>query len=94
MDKIKKGTWVEIEQVVLTPEERAPSLPEDTRKVPYVLHVSGFLLEDTLPGQEARIKTVIGRELQGRILIVNPGYFHSFGDTVPELLTIGLEGGE
>jgi hypothetical protein len=94
MEKIKKGTWVEIEQVVLTPEERAPSLPEDTRKVPYVLHVSGFLLEDTLPGQEARIKTVIGRELQGRILIVNPGYSHSFGDTVPELLTIGLEGGE
>jgi hypothetical protein len=94
MDKIKKGTWVEIEQVVLTPEERAPSLPEDTRKVPYVLHVSGFLLEDTLPGQEARIKTVIGRELQGRILIVNPGYSHSFGDTVPELLTIGLDGGE
>lgn len=94
MDKIKKGTWVEIEQVVLTPEERAPSLPEDTRKVPYVLHVSGFLLEDALPGQEARIKTVIGRELQGRILIVNPGYSHSFGDTVPELLTIGLEGGE
>ncbi|MDX9850796.1 MAG: 2-amino-4-oxopentanoate thiolase subunit OrtA [Anaerolineaceae bacterium] len=94
MDKIKKGTWVEIEQVVLTPEQRAPSLPEDTRKVPYVLHVSGFLLEDALPGQEARIKTVIGRELQGRILIVNPGYSHSFGDTVPELLTIGLEGGE
>ncbi len=94
MEKIKKGTWVEIEQVVLTPEERAPSLPEDTRKVPYVLHVSGFLLEDALPGQEARIKTVIGRELQGRILIVNPGYSHSFGDTVPELLTIGLEGGE
>ena len=94
MEKIKKGTWVEIEQVVLTPEERAPSLPEDTRKVPYVLHVSGCLLEDALPGQEARIKTVIGRELQGRILIVNPGYSHSFGDTVPELLTIGLEGGE
>jgi len=94
MEKIKKGTWVEIEQVVLTPEQRAPSLPEDTRKVPYVLHVSGFLLEDALPGQEARIKTVIGRELQGRILIVNPGYSHSFGDTVPELLTIGLEGGE
>ncbi len=94
MEKIKKGTWVEIEQIVLTPEERAPSLPEDTRKVPYVLHVSGFLLEDALPGQEARIKTVIGRELQGRILIINPGYSHSFGDTVPELLTIGLEGGE
>ncbi len=94
MGKIIKGTWVEIEQIVLTPEERAPSLPEDTRKVPYILHVSGFLLEDALPGQEARIKTVIGRELEGKILVVNPGYSHSFGDTVPELLTIGLEGFE
>ncbi len=94
MEKIKKGTWVEIEQIVLKPEERAPTLPEDTRKVPYVLHVSGFLLEDTMPGQEARIKTVIGRELQGKVLVVNPSYTHSFGDTVPELLTIGLEEGE
>lgn len=94
MGKIIKGTWVEIEQIVLTPEERAPSLPEDTRKVPYILHVSGFLLEDALPGQEARIKTVIGRELEGKILVVNPRYSHSFGDTVPELLTIGLEGFE
>lgn len=94
MEKIKQGTWVEIEQIVLKPEERAPSLPDDTRKVPYVLHVSGFLLEEALPGQEAKIKTVIGRELQGKILVVNPSYSHSFGETVPELLTIGLEGGE
>lgn len=93
MEKIKKGTWVEIEQIVLKPEERAPTLPEDTRKVPYVLHVSGFLLEEAIPGQEARIKTVIGRELQGKVLVVNPSYSHSFGDTVPELLTIGLEEG-
>jgi hypothetical protein len=94
MEKIKKGTWVEIEQIVLKPEERAPTLPEDTRKVPYVLHVSGFLLEDAMLGQEARIKTVIGRELQGKVLVVNPSYSHSFGDTVPELLTIGLVEGE
>ena len=46
MDKISKGAWVEIEQIVLKPEERAPSLPEDTQKVPYVLHVSGFLVDD------------------------------------------------
>ena len=30
MSKIAKGTWVEIEQVVLNPEERAASLPEET----------------------------------------------------------------
>ena len=90
MEKIKTGTWVEIEQIVLKPEERAPALPEDTSKVPYVLHVSGFLLEDAVLGQEAKIKTVIGRELKGKILVINPSYTHSFGDTVPELLTIGL----
>lgn len=91
MEKIKTGTWVEIEQIVLNPEERASALPEDTRKVPYVLHVSGFLLEDAVLGHEARIRTVIGRELLGKILVVNPSYSHSFGDTVPELLVIGLE---
>ena len=94
MEKIKTGTWVEIEQIVLNPEERASALPEDTRKVPYVLHVSGFLLEDAALGQEARIRTVIGRELVGKLFVVNPSYTHSFGDTVPELLVIGLEEAE
>jgi hypothetical protein len=44
MSQIQPGTWVEIEQVILTPDQRAPSLPEDTRQVPYVLRVSGFLI--------------------------------------------------
>ena len=48
------GTWVEVEQVVLDPGERAPTLPEDTREVPYVLRVSGFLLEDAGLGEPAR----------------------------------------
>ena len=30
MTKVQAGTWVEIEQIVLTPEERAPSLPPET----------------------------------------------------------------
>ena len=35
MAKIAKGTWVEIEQVVLTPDQRVQTLPEETRSVPY-----------------------------------------------------------
>jgi 2-amino-4-ketopentanoate thiolase alpha subunit len=93
MSKISKNTWVEIEQVVLNPDQRAASLPEDTRKVPYMLRVSGFLLEDTELGQPARIRTLIGRELSGTLRTVNPSYTHSFGETVPELLDIGLERG-
>lgn len=88
---IKAGTWVEIEKILLTPEQRAPTLPEDTKKVPYVLKVSGFLLEDADLGASVRIRTLIGRELEGRLTTVNPSYAHSFGKVVPELLTIGLE---
>ena len=94
MTKIQAGTWVEIEEVILKPEQRAPSLPEDTRKVPYLLRVSGFLVEDAELGAVVRIRTIIGRELQGTLKIVNPGYSHSFGAVVPELLTIGTEAEE
>ena len=94
MTIIKAGTWVEIEEIILKPEQRAPSLPEDTRKVPYLLRVSGFLVEDAELGAVVRIRTIIGRELQGILKTVNPGYSHSFGTVVPELLTIGTEAEE
>jgi hypothetical protein len=93
MSNVTKGTWVQIEQVLLTPAERAPSLPEDTRQVPYVLRVSGFLLADGELGEDARIRTLIGRELSGALKTVNPSYTHSFGETVPELLEIAIKGG-
>lgn len=93
MSKVTKGTWVQIEQVLLTPAERAPTLPEDTRQVPYVLRVSGFLLEDAELDKEARVRTLIGRELIGALKTVNPSYTHSFGETVPELLEIAIKGG-
>jgi 2-amino-4-ketopentanoate thiolase alpha subunit len=91
MTQVKAGTWVEIEKTLLTPEQRAPTLPEDTKQVPYVLNVNGFLLEDAELGSPARIRTLIGRELDGTLKTVNPSYLHTFGEVVPELLTIGLE---
>ena len=89
MTNVIQGTWVEIEQVVLTPAERAPTLPADTRQVPYVLRVSGFLLDDAELDQVVRIRTLIGRVLSGTLKTVNPSYTHSFGQTVQELLDIG-----
>jgi hypothetical protein len=88
---VSKGTWVQIERVVLDPAERAPTLPADTRRVPYVLRVSGFLLDDAAFGEEARVRTLIGRELSGSLTTVNPSYGHSFGETVQELLEIGSD---
>jgi 2-amino-4-ketopentanoate thiolase alpha subunit len=91
MNKIKKDTWVEIEQIILNPEERAPSVPEDTRQTPYVLRVSGFLTTEAEIGDTVEIRTLIGRRLSGVLKVVNPSYTHSFGNVVPELLTIGTE---
>lgn len=91
MASIPAGTWVEIESVVLNPEERAPSVPDDTKQTPYKMWVSGFLAEDGDPGEEVRINTIIGRELTGKLVRVNPNYTHSFGKVVPELLKIGTE---
>ncbi len=91
MGIIAKGTWVEIEQVVLQPADRSTALPEDTKKVPYILRVSGFLLRDAQIGDKVEVKTIIGRILNGELKTVNPSYAHSFGTVVPELLTIGTE---
>ena len=92
MSKIaKKGTWVEIERVLLKPEERAPNLPEDTRKCPYVLRVSGFLQNDAEIGADVTILSIIGHEHSGVLMTISPSYNHSFGAIVPELLTIGIQ---
>ncbi len=89
MQTVPAGTWVEVERTILPPEQRAANLPEETRKTPYVLRISGFLEEDGVVGNEVRIRSLIGRVLCGRLVRVNPSYHHDFGDTVPELLTIG-----
>ncbi|AZR74327.1 2-amino-4-ketopentanoate thiolase [Anoxybacter fermentans] len=87
--KVPKGTWVQIRQIVLKPEERAPQVPNDTKKVPLELRVKGFLEEDASIGDEVTITTLIGRKLKGRLEAVNPRYEHDFGEPIPELLTIG-----
>lgn len=88
---IPKGTWVQIHQIVLKPEERAPQVPDDTKKVPLELRVKGFLEQDAQIGEEVTIKTLTGRRLVGELVEANPAYGHDFGKPVPTLLTIGQE---
>jgi len=88
----RKGDWVQIHRVILPPEERADRVPEDTRKVPLEMWMNGFLVpEKAAIGDEVEIRTTIGRSERGVLLRVNPGYEHSFGKTVPELLQIGTQ---
>lgn len=88
---IDKGTWVEIQRILLPAGERAPQVPEDTQRVPLEMRVKGFLVESASLGEEAEIVTPVGRHLRGSLTEVNPAYSHSFGSPIPELSTIGGE---
>ncbi|GAB6172141.1 hypothetical protein JCM15765_16190 [Paradesulfitobacterium aromaticivorans] len=88
-DLARKGDWVEIWKEILTPGERAPQIPPDTQAVPLEMRVRGFLLNESAQvGERVRIKTRIGREVEGRMLATEPRYAHTFGRPQPELLQI------
>jgi hypothetical protein len=84
----KKGDWVRIHRVVLDAAGRAPSVPEDTAKVPLEMWVKGTLLKDAEIGEEVEVETVTGRIEHGTLIEVNPHYTHDFGKFVPELIQI------
>lgn len=89
--KGKKGDFVRIYNIVLTPEERAEHLPEDTKKVPLEMWDKGFLQEDATMGDDVVVITITGRKIKGKFVEWNPVYRHNYGDFVPELLQIGLQ---
>lgn len=86
---VKKGTWVQIERIILTSEERAPQVPEDTKKVPLKMWVKGYLCNDANIGDEVELKTLTGRIETGKLVVENPRFYHDFGEFVPEILKIG-----
>lgn len=97
----KKGDWVRIYNVILTPEQRAPQVPDDTKMVPLEMWDKGFLLNEKAEiGDEVEVETYIGRKIKGKLLEINPVYRHNYGEFVPELMYVGrqlralLEAGE
>ena len=91
MQCAKKGDWVQIRQVVLAHEGRAPQVPEDTRATPLLLWVKGFAQSDAAQGETVEIETMTGRRVKGELCAVNPRYIHDFGDFVPEFLRVDLQ---
>lgn len=84
-----QGDWVQVHIVVLTPDERAANIPEDTKAVPLEMWVKGHLATPAAKiGDTVTITTRTGRTVCGQLVQVNPSYNHSFGDFVPELLQI------
>lgn len=88
---LSKGSYVEIEKQVLSSEERAFNIPEETRKTPLKLWAKGFLEEDSEIGKVGKIVTINSRHLEGIITELNPSYTHDFGEFVPEILYIGTQ---
>lgn len=91
MISAKKGDWVQIHQILLKPGERAPQVPEDTKKVPLELWVKGIAQEDAKIGSIVEIITATGRKVKGELIAVNPGYTHDYGEFVPELLKVDMQ---
>ncbi len=89
--QFKQGDWVKITRVILTENERAPQVPDDTKKVPLQMWVKGFALSDGQVGDLITVKTITGRREAGRVEEISPTYDHSFGHFIPELLSIGLD---
>ncbi|MFP4179498.1 MAG: 2-amino-4-oxopentanoate thiolase subunit OrtA [Spirochaetaceae bacterium] len=88
----RRGDWVQIHSVLLTPEERSPKIPADTAEVPLEMWVHGFLQDETGEiGNEVRVETAIGRIVEGTLCDIRPGYHHSYGVSLPELQQTGRE---
>jgi hypothetical protein len=88
---VAKGTWVLIHRNILEPEERAPQVPDDTKKVPLEMWVKGYLQEDAEPGQEVSVITAAGRNETGELLEAEPYYKHDYGRFIPELMEISRQ---
>ncbi len=87
----KKGEWVRIHSIILTPEQRSAAVPDDTKSVPLEQWTKGYLNLDTPIGSETAVTTRTGRVVSGTLVEETPHYTHSFGDFVPELQQAGDE---
>jgi len=89
--KCAAGDWVEVEYVLLTPDERAAGLPAETASKSLTMWVKGFARSDAAIGDELTVETMTGRAVTGRLSDAEPGYFHTFGKPIPELVHVGAD---
>lgn len=90
-ESCKKGDIVEIHQVILPAGERAAGVPDDTGKVPLEAWIKGKALSEARVGEEVTVETLAGRLVKGILTQLAPGYSHTYGPSVPELVPIAQE---
>lgn len=91
---IKKGTWVEVEEIVLLSKDRATNIPDETKKTPFKSFTRGKCLSDFELGKEVQVETNVGRIARGVIVDIEPGYYHTYGKYVEEISNIGKQARE
>lgn len=91
---IKIGTFVEITNKVLDPEDRSPVIPEETKSTPLMMWVRGFTTTECNLGEETEVETPSGRKVRGVVTAVEPAYTHDFGRYVSEIAYIGKQAKE
>lgn len=91
---IEKGTWVEIEREVLSPEGRSSAIPDETKKNPLTMWVRGNTLQPSNLGEQVEIETISGRRIKGKLTQIEPAYTHSFGKYIGEISYIGKQARE
>jgi hypothetical protein len=87
----RAGEWVEVQCVLLEPADRAEGLPPETAEKPLLMWVKGFAAADSVMGDDVEVETMTGRRVTGALFAVNPGYYHTFGDPIPELNDVGRD---
>ena len=85
------GDWVEVECVLLEPADRSANLPAETAEKPLMMWVKGFAEGRAALGEPVTVETMTGRKVAGKLSAINPGYFHTFGEPIPELVHIGKD---
>ena len=83
--------WVEVEGILLETADRSKNLPADTAAQPLRMWVKGFAEGRAALGEPVTVETMTGRKVAGKLSAINPGYFHTFGEPIPELAHIGKD---
>lgn len=88
---IKKGMWIEVEETVLLPDDRAENIPDETKHTPLKCWIRGNCLSNCELNDEVEVVTNAGRIVKGKVVDVEPGYYHSFGKYIGEIGNIGRQ---
>ena len=89
--RAREGDWVEIEAMLLDPADRSANLPPETADKPLRMWIKGFALGEAAMGEALTVETMTGRCVSGALTAVNPGYFITYGNPIPELTRVGRD---